>query len=816
MEKKRPTGRKKFITDNSLGVHRRGEGQGTGPVGSGSRPGGSTGGGRPTGGGHGTVGGDRGDGGSRGVGPARSGGGKSPLMIIIVLLVLLLGGGGGLLGSGTLSGNDTGASQTIMENLAGASTATSPSAWSAGANAGRLDTTVAEGSRAKYTSILGNGQDTVTIMVYMCGTDLESKSGMATRDLMEMTKANISDKVNVIVYTGGCSRWQNQVMSTKANQVYQVKSGGLQCLVQNAGTPSMTDPETLASFIQWCAKNFPANRNELIFWDHGGGSVTGYGYDEKNARSGSMSLAGIDKALKAGGVTFDFIGFDACLMATVENGLMLNKYADYLIASEETEPGVGWYYTDWLTALSRNTSLPTLQIGKSIVDSFVEACAATCRGQLTTLSVVDLAELANTVPAPMKAFSQSISGLINGNSFKTVSVARNGTREFARNTMIDQIDLVHFAENLNNKEAQALAAALTGAVKYNRTSSNMTNAYGLSIYFPYRKVNQVDTACATYKAIGMDSSYSQAIRDFAGLEVSGQAAAGGSSSPLPSLLGQLYGSSGSSGYSGGSYGSSGDLDVIGSLLGSFLSGGYGRVAGLDDSNTGFYSDRTLTQEETAAYLADNAFDPTALVWTENKDGDYVIELPEEQWELVAGADLNMFYDDGSGYVDLGLDNVLDWDDDGNLLAPTDRTWLAINGQPVAYYHEYTVGEGDEAVITGCIPALLNGDRVELLVEFSPENPRGEITGFREVYPEDVTLTVAKSDSEIKEGDVLEFLCDFYTYDGEYDDSYPLGEPMTVSGDLVLSNVDVGDGRILMTYRFTDIYQQHYWSEVLEG
>ena len=94
------------------------------------------------------------------------------------------------------------------------------------------------------------------------------------------------------------------------------------------------------------------------------------------------------------------------------------------------------------------------------------------------------------------------------------------------------------------------------------------------------------------------------------------------------------------------------------------------------------------------------------------------------------------------------------------------------------------------------------------------NAQGRITGARPVYDEDVTLTVAKSLTEIQDGDTLEFLCDYYTYDGDYQDSYLLGEPMTVSGDLVLSNVDVGEGKVLMTYRFTDIYQQHYWTESL--
>ena len=47
--------------------------------------------------------------------------------------------------------------------------------------------------RAKRVTPLGGGQDTVTIMVYMCGTDLESQYGMASNDLMEMAKATDID-----------------------------------------------------------------------------------------------------------------------------------------------------------------------------------------------------------------------------------------------------------------------------------------------------------------------------------------------------------------------------------------------------------------------------------------------------------------------------------------------------------------------------------------------------------------------------------------------------------------------------------------------
>ena len=87
-----------------------------------------------------------------------------------------------------------------------------------------------------------------------------------------------------------------------------------------------------------------------------------------------MTLDEINTALKDAGTKFDFVGFDACLMATYETAIMLNNHADYLIASEETEPGIGWYYTNWLTNLSENTSMPTIEIGQNIIDDFVTKC----------------------------------------------------------------------------------------------------------------------------------------------------------------------------------------------------------------------------------------------------------------------------------------------------------------------------------------------------------------------------------------------------------------------------------------------------------
>lgn len=772
--KNRPHSRDKNVSGESKGVNRRGSGLGTGRVGS-KDYGSSSSGSRRTG----NTGSPISSGGS-GVKRAAVGGGGGILAIIIIVLVLLFNNGscGNLLGSFTSDPIDSGG--------------ISPG--------GSLNNNVAAGSRDKRTQILGGNRDVVTLMVYMCGTDLESKYGMATADMQEILAAsnNFGDNFNVIVYTGGCKSWKSSDISSSVNQIYSIKKGK-RTLLKSDGSKSMTNPNTLSEFIKYCASNYPANRNELILWDHGGGSVSGYGYDEKNSSSGSMSLAGIDKALKAGGVSFDFIGFDACLMATAENALMLDKYADYLIASEETEPGIGWYYTNWLNSFSKNTSQSTLDIGKNIVDDFVTKCASECRGQKTTLSVIDLAEFSHTVPEKLVDFSKSVSQKLSHSEYKEVSTARYNTREFATSSKIDQVDLVDLADKMNTSEGRALSSAIKSAVKYNRTSSNMTNAYGVSIYFPYSKTSYVDKACNTYELIGMDDEYADCIKKFAQLETSGQIAAGGSSSPISSLFGQ-----------NSPIGSSGSADIIGSLIGAFLGSPDKNIDGLDSTNTGFMEG--LDTNSTVEYLTENYLDASALVW-KKIDGKYIIELSEEQWSLVHGLDMNMFYYDGGGYVDLGIDNVFSFDDNGNLVADTDKTWVAINGQPVAYYHTDTIKNADGTYTDmGYVPAMLNGVRVNLIIVF--EGDKAYIAGAADNYTNE-TETIAKSLTELKIGDKLDFICDYYTrIDMQYVDSYYLGEQMTVTSNMEITNVSLGNNEARIMYLFTDIYNREYWSEAI--
>lgn len=671
-------------------------------------------------------------------------------------------------------------------------------------NSTSLDESVSGAARDKFTRIIGNNKDEVTILVYMCGTDLESQQGMATSDLKEMANATIDDKVNLIIYTGGCQRWRNNVISSSVNQIYQIKNGQFLCLEKDMGSASMVNPDTLTKFIEYGKQHFSANRMCLILWDHGGGSVSGYGYDEKIGHNQSMTLAGINRALKQANVKFDFIGFDACLMATVENGIMLSQYADYMIASEETEPGVGWYYTNWLTKLSGNTSMPTIQIGKMIADDFVAVCDKQCRGQATTLSIVDLAELQATIPKELKEFSIETNELIQNKEYKTVSTARSKTREFAQQSRIDQIDLVDFAKNLGTEEGKSLVTALQSAVKYNKTGGSISHAYGLSIYFPYQRANKVSQMVSTYQEIGMDEDYMRCIQEFASLEVSGQVSAGNSISSYTGgqysstgLLGSLLGQE--SGYTS-SYSQGGLEELLGSLYGGNSSGSTGSIFDL-------FTGRTMTKEKAAEYILENHFDASLLKWENGR-----IMLPDDQWDMIDSVVLNVFLDDGSGFIDMGTDTTFTIKEN-SLVSDYDGTWLSIDRQPVAYYYLNTVEDGDNYVIYGYVPAILNGERVDLLLNFDNERPDGYIAGAQKKYTDGESFTQAKGLIAIGKGDTLQFICDYYDYDENYRDSYRLGDPITLGDEIEIVNTPVTEdlSRCKVTYRLTDIYQKNYWT-----
>ena len=47
----------------------------------------------------------------------------------------------------------------------------------------------------------------------------------------------------------------------------------------------MSDPQTLKDFIDYSVDNFPAEKYDLILWDHGGGPTGGFAVDNRREQS---------------------------------------------------------------------------------------------------------------------------------------------------------------------------------------------------------------------------------------------------------------------------------------------------------------------------------------------------------------------------------------------------------------------------------------------------------------------------------------------------------------------------------------------------
>ena len=704
--------------------------------------------------------------------------------IIIFLLMIFFGIGN--------SGNQT--TQTINPSQQTSTSYENVNSLTANKN-------VSSDARKKYTNILGS-DDEVTIMVYMIGSDLESNYGMATKDINEMLYATIGENVNIILETGGAKKWNNNVISAKSNQRYLISNQGMMTLDKNVGLKSMTDPKTLTDFVKYSVSNYPANRYMLIMWDHGGGSVSGFGYDQYFPKN-TMTIDQISQSLKDANVKFDIIGFDACLMATLETAVALEPYSDYLLASEELEPGNGWYYTNWITKLSENTSIHSVDLGKIIIDDFISESSKASRRDKLTLSIVDLAELNGVMKKHLPSFSVNLSELVKGDDYKVVSNARSTSREFAQSQKLDQVDLVDFANKIGTTESKELASAISEAVKYNRTN-NVTNAYGLSIYFPYSSLSKMNSMVKIYDNIDMNTDFSDAVKSYATLSSSGQIVAQNNGSSSTSLIDTLLGN-----YSSGSTSSSNDiLSLLTNSMSNQNSGvGMNTIMSLlggGDWNSGIDLN-TISQ-----FIGRNQVDTTQLELT-NVNDQQVLILSEEQWELISTIEFNVFVDDGEGYIDLGLDNVFEFNEDNDLIVDDDNTWLALNDNVVSYKFLSDEVSGDTYKISGYIPAYLNDEFVHIMVEFSDINPSGEVLKAKKVY-DDVDLE-AKGMIEIQDGDKLEFTAEYHSYDGSITDRYFISDPYIVSGDLNLSNITLTNTKIVYSYRLTDIYNNSFWLPV---
>ena len=358
-----------------------------------------------------------------------------------------------------------------------------------------------------------------TLFIYMCGSNLETKQGLAGKNIDELLAASVSDDMNIVIETGGAATWRSHDIDNNALQRYEIKNGSLN-LIESLPNGNMGDSETLGDFLKWGLEKYPSGHNMLVLWDHGGGSAKGVCFDE-NYSFDSLSLRELKDALDSAKHKdkFDFITFDACLMATIEVVSVMKDYADYMIASEEIIPGGGMDYKALCEAFASDSEME--DIGKKICDAFMEKCKNTGKDIYSTLSLINLAnaeslvEHFNECAAYMNRMSET------KNYFSRIIAAAKRCEKFGIENTFDgssnMVDLGDFfGEAWDNHIIEgeddiylSLLDAMDEAVPYTVNSGERSNR-GVSFYYPitYDKAEVED-----YVALSVSEEYSEFLKN---------------------------------------------------------------------------------------------------------------------------------------------------------------------------------------------------------------------------------------------------------------------------------------------------------------
>ena len=339
----------------------------------------------------------------------------------------------------------------------------------------------------------------------------------ASKDIEEVTRVTLPENVKVVLQPGGSTAWGNNMINPNKTQRFVYDSEGMH-KVYEGQISNMGNPQTLVDFLTFCEEEHPADHTMVVFWNHGGASF-GYGYD-KVYLDDYLSLEEMRWAfeqvytLDENNPPVDIIGFDACLMASMEVAEALNGAADYLVASEETEPGYGWDYVDLLTRLAENPRMNPLQLSRAVADSYMDFYARNAlalKGKSDELfSVMDLSYADDLYQAysDFAASALKTSAEYAGTA-AYLGKAANGSIKFcgAYQDGYNTLDLGLFMQGTGDlfpEESEAVLKILDNMVLYNRKCDNYKEATGLTVYYPaavkdwsgfYKAVDYIAQVC---------------------------------------------------------------------------------------------------------------------------------------------------------------------------------------------------------------------------------------------------------------------------------------------------------------------------------
>ena len=344
----------------------------------------------------------------------------------------------------------------------------------------------------------GGDGDSWTVLIYIMGdTDLEAA---ALYDLLELEDAALGENTNVVVAVDRSDRTDEEggysggdvlgLGNFSDSRLLTFTDDGLD-FVAETGELNFGDPSVLASLIKEGLESFPADKTALFLWDHGAG-WPGMGPDETDGYdilTLSEMREGIEVGLKAAGVEkFDLIGMDACLMASYEVAHAVSGLTDYLLASEELEPGHGWDYRS-LSILSAQAEVEPLELGRAIADGFESQAKEWGTASNITLSLLDMAHFDDFTKVFRDILDDAndeidlIGAEVRNASTKVPAYGKNP--DPAKST--HHIDLGTFVAEWYDWNPELLVQfeeSLEKLVAYKIAGPSNQRSTGLSIYFP--------------------------------------------------------------------------------------------------------------------------------------------------------------------------------------------------------------------------------------------------------------------------------------------------------------------------------------------
>ncbi|MCR5420068.1 MAG: hypothetical protein K6E98_03585 [Lachnospiraceae bacterium] len=382
-------------------------------------------------------------------------------------------------------------------------------------------------SREEKDQSKNGDKSKVTVMIYMIGSDLESKKSEATMDISEMLASGIGNNVNVLIETLGTRKWNDYGIASDHTQIHSIENGELKLVKDDLGQLDSTKKETLAEFVGYCADNYTADRYILLFWDHGAGPVYGFGYDEWQDEEASLTLDEIMEALAENReVKFDIIGMDCCVMANIETALALKDYCKYSVLSEDFVSSIGWDYESWMSELEKNPDISALDLGKLIIDKTVADNEIDPEGRSTTMVMVDESKAMGLFNAwkdyaylnenKLLALTKSVSSKGGiGSSIRSSIWKTVGKAMAIEDYNICDVSAVMEKTDNTGAKAGILKEAKHSAICHFKQTGNEGKLNGISVCLPWGDIDFYNKLYKVYNRCGFDEDYIRWLEKFA-------------------------------------------------------------------------------------------------------------------------------------------------------------------------------------------------------------------------------------------------------------------------------------------------------------